>query len=114
MLLGEEFGVHIPRGITSFIASLGTLGPALEAAFPFVAIILGATLVLEHLKKVREEGEKLEENQERFRTSIINAFNSLDEKLLQAEIRTDELNKNHIGALKKQLELIDKQSLAEL
>src|SRR5271163_3367812 len=51
MLLGEEFGVHLPRGITTFISSLGPIGPALEAAFPFLAIALGATLLIEHLVK---------------------------------------------------------------
>src|ERR1017187_3065467 len=39
MMLGEEFGVHLPRGITAFITSLGPVGAAFEAAFPFLAII---------------------------------------------------------------------------
>ena len=51
MMLGEEFGVHLPRGITTFIASLGPVGAAMEAAFPFLAIILGATLLIEHIRK---------------------------------------------------------------
>src|ERR1700721_408697 len=54
MMLGEEFGVHLPRSLTTFIAGLGPLGPALEAAFPFLAIILGATLLYEHLSKIGE------------------------------------------------------------
>src|SRR3984885_1947548 len=63
MLLGEEFGVHLPRGLTTFIASLGPVGAAMEAAFPFLAIILGATLLIEHLNKVDEAGKKLAEDQ---------------------------------------------------
>src|SRR5436305_12664625 len=55
MLLGEEFGVHLPRALTSFIASLGPIGAAMEAAFPFLAILVGATLLLEHLHKIKEE-----------------------------------------------------------
>src|SRR5580658_4743799 len=39
MMLGEEFGVHLPRGLTTFIASLGPVGAAMEMAFPFLAII---------------------------------------------------------------------------
>src|SRR4051794_32321517 len=46
MLLGEEFGVHLPRALTSFIAGLGPVGAAMEAAFPFLAIIVGATLLI--------------------------------------------------------------------
>ena len=114
MLLGEEFGVHLPRGLTMFISSLGPIGAAMEAAFPFLAIIVGATLLLQHLYKLREAGEKLTESQLNFGTAVANVLNALDTKLLEAGIRTDELNNNHLGALHKQLELIDRQSLNEL
>jgi hypothetical protein len=114
MMLGEEFGVHLPRGLTTFIASLGPVGAAMEAAFPFLAIILGATLLLEHLAKLHEEGEKLTADQMKFGLAAQEAFNSLDNKLLQAGIRADDLRGNHLAALSKQLELIDHQSMAEL
>jgi hypothetical protein len=114
MLLGEEFGVHLPRALTTFIASIGPVGAAMEAAFPFLAIAVGATLLIEHLVKLREEGEKITENQVKFLTATQNAFNALDQKLLQAGIRADELNKDHIGALHKQLQLIDMQSMEDL
>src|SRR6202050_2794446 len=68
MLLGEEFGVPLPRALTSFIASIGPVGAAMEAAFPFLAIAVGATLLIEHLVKLHEEGEKLTEDQVKFGT----------------------------------------------
>lgn len=114
MLLGEEFGVHLPRALTTFIASIGPIGAAMEAAFPFLALIVGATLLLEHLSKLKEEGAKLTESQVNFGTAVSNVLNALDTKLLEAGIRTDELNHNHLAALHKQLELIDRQSLNEL
>jgi hypothetical protein len=114
MMLGEEFGVHLPRGLTTFIASLGPVGAAMEAAFPFLAIALGATLLIEHLVKLHEEGEKLTEDQVKFGTATQNAFNMLDNKILQAQIHADELRNDHLGALHKQLEMIDRQSMAEL
>jgi hypothetical protein len=114
MLLGEEFGVHLPRALTSFIAGIGPVGAAMEAAFPFLAIIVGATLLIEHLEKVKEAGEKLTLDQLNFGTVANNVFNALDEKILQAQIRTDELNKNHMAALLDELQLINKQSLSEL
>jgi hypothetical protein len=114
MLLGEEFGIHIPRALTSFISSLGPIGAAMETAFPFLAIIVGATLLLEHLSKLREEGAKLTESQVQFGTSVSTVLGNLDAKLLEAGIRTDELNHNHLAALNKQLELIDHQSMNEL
>src|SRR5581483_3641831 len=104
----------LPRALTSFIASIGPVGAAMEAAFPFLAIIVGATLLLEHLAKLREEGSKLTESQVNFGTTVSNVLNGLDAKLLEAGIRTDELNQNHLGALNKQLELIDRQSMNEL
>jgi hypothetical protein len=114
MILGEEFGVKIPRALAGFIAGLGPVGAAMEAAFPFLAIALGATLLIEHLTKMHEAGEKLTEDQTKFGTAAQNAFNSLDNKILQAQIHSDELRNDHLGALSKQLILIDKQSMAEL
>jgi len=114
MMLGEEFGVHLPRGLTTFIATLGPLGPALEAAFPFLAIALGATLLIEHLVKMHEAGEKLTDDQMKFGTAVNNAFNALETKLIQAQIKSDELRNDHLGALTLQLELINHASMDEL
>lgn len=114
MLLGEEFGVHIPRALATFIAGLGPIGAAMEAAFPFLAIAVGATLLIEHLVKMHEAGEKLTEDQVKFGTAVNNAFNSLDNKILEAQKRADELRGDHLGALHKELELIDRQSMEEL
>jgi hypothetical protein len=114
MLLGEEFGVHLPRGVTTFLASIGPVGAAMEAAFPFLAIAVGATLLLEHLAKLRSEGEELTQEQVKFGTAIQNAFNQLDEKLISAQIKADELRNDHLGALRGELELIDKQSMDDL
>jgi hypothetical protein len=114
MLLGEEFGIHLPRALTAFLTSIGPIGAAMEAAFPFLAIAVGATLLIQHLATLREAGHQLTEDQIRFGTESQNALNALDDKLLQAGIRADELRNDHLGALKKQLELIDHQSMAEL
>ena len=114
MLLGDEFGIHLPRGLTTFIASVGPLGAAMEAAFPFVAIALGVTLLLQHLSELRAAGVKLSDDQIRFGTVAQNVFNSLDEKILRTQIRTDELRNDHLAALTHELQLIDRQSLSEL
>lgn len=114
MLLGEEFGVHLPRALTSFIASLGPVGSAMSAAFPFLAIAVGATLLLEHLHKLKEEGEQLTDSQMKFGTTVANVLNGLNDRLLEAGIRADNLRGNHLAALEKQLQLIDHTSMAEL
>jgi len=114
MLLGEEFGVHLPRALTSFIASIGPVGEAMSAAFPFLAILVGATLLLEHLSKLKEKGEELTESQANFGHTVANVLGGLNDKLLAAGIEADELNNNHLGALEKRLKEIDHASLKEL
>jgi len=44
--LGEEFGIHLPRGVTSFLASHRPGGRGHEAAFPFLAIAVGCPTIL--------------------------------------------------------------------
>jgi hypothetical protein len=114
MAVTESLGVQMPRAITALLVHIGPLGAALEAAFPFAAIALGAVLLIEHLAKLKEEGIKLTEDQMKFGTAVQLAFNSLDQKLISAGIRADELRNDHLGALHLQLQLIDKQSMAEL
>ena len=49
-----------------------------------------------------------------FGTTAQNAFNALDDKLLESEKKSDELRNDHLGALRLTLELINRQSLGEL
>jgi hypothetical protein len=113
-LLGEEFGIKLPRALSSFIAELGPMGAAMEAAFPFLAIAALAGILVEHLHAMHEAGEKLTDDQLGFGTAINNTFNALDAKLLQSQLKTDELRNDHMGALRLQLEQIDKTSLEQL
>jgi hypothetical protein len=114
MLLGEEFGVHLPRGITSFLTSLGPVAAAMEMAFPFLAIAVGATLLLEKLNKIHEAADKAASAQAAMGTSAAKALRGLNDELLSVEIQTDELNGNHLGALRKELARINDASLDKL
>jgi uncharacterized protein YdcH (DUF465 family) len=91
------------------------------AALPFAAVIGGtaaiAMIAIEAGKKIkewREEQEKLSLEQTRFGTVVQETYNGLDEKIISAEKKTDELRNDHIGALGKELELINRQSFSEL
>jgi hypothetical protein len=114
MMLGEEVGIHLPRSLTMFIASLGPIGPALEAAFPWLAVILGATLLIEHLSKLKENGDKTAEAWKHIETEGTHALNKMGDELLQVEAQSDRLSGNSLAALQKQLLLIDHQSMSEL
>jgi Sec-independent protein translocase protein TatA len=58
-LLGEEVGVHLPRGITNFISTLPGVGSAMAAAFSAVAIIGLISLIVEGTEKLNKFLESL-------------------------------------------------------
>lgn len=91
MMLGEEFGIHLPRGLTTFIASLGPVGAAMEMAFPFLAIILGATLLIEHLTKIGEAAEKAAEAGHKLDDDMALGINKAKEGMIDAEIEIRKL-----------------------
>jgi hypothetical protein len=91
------------------------------AALPFLPVIgLIALLVGTVVGAVRayqewnEEQAKLKTTMAGFDASVNETFNTMAEKILQAGIRADELANNHLGALHKQLQLINLQSMNEL
>lgn len=88
---------------------------------PIAAAVAGLSLIggiayeaAEHIKKMREETEKLNNSFTDQDTAGARAFGQLDDELLKAEQRADELKNDHLGALKIELELIDHQSMGEL
>src|SRR5580698_8878114 len=83
-------------------------------ALPFAMTAAGFALVAElvvkgvqALNEYRQAAEKVKDETTKFHTSIQQTFNALDERLLEAQKQADELSGNHLGALRKELELID-------
>ena len=116
-LLGEMFGIHLPRHVQTFIAEIPAVGTALNAAFAATAILFLVEALAKGVEKIVEwsqESQKLAEAQAAFTLAAQNSFNSLDDKLLESGIRIDELRGNHLAALQKELELIDHQKLNNL
>ena len=116
-LLGEAFGIHLPRHVRSFVAELPGVGQALSAAFAATAVLFLIDALVKGVEKIVEwsqESHKLALAWQEFDTALANSMHGLDDKLLQAGIRIDDLSGNHIAALRKELELIDHQSLREL
>jgi hypothetical protein len=138
----SDMGDGVSKGTTNVRAALGLLdntirgahGAAMAdlirefsdtkvvmAALPFLPVaggllFLAGTVVeiINAVREWREEQKKLGDDQTKFGTTINETFNGLDQKLLQAEQRSDELRNDHLGALQKKLQLIDAQSMAEL
>lgn len=116
-LTGEALGTHLPGGIARVIASIGPLGPALQAALPAVAIVAAIGLIVELGTKIQEYALKLEkarESQTVFGTAIKDSLRGLEDKFLQAGVAADNLTGNHLGALRKELEIIDNTTLKDL
>ncbi len=116
-LLGEMFGIHLPRHVRSFIAELPGVGTALSSAFAATAILFIIEAIAKGVEKIiewREETHKLELAQMGFEASVAHSFDTLDEKLLRAQIKADELRGDHIGALRKEIELLNLESLGQL
>lgn len=55
-LLGEAFGVHLPRHVRSFVAELPGVGAAMTAAFSATAVLFVIQSVVELTKKITEFG----------------------------------------------------------
>lgn len=88
---------------------------------PIAAAVAGLALIggiayeaANHIKKMKEEAEKLSNSLTSQNTVGNNVFRHIGDQILKAEERTDELTNNHLGALKIELELIDHQSMDEL
>jgi uncharacterized protein YdcH (DUF465 family) len=90
-------------------------------ALPFAMTAAGFALVAEAVVKgvqayeeYKQAQEKLKDDSTSFHTTIQEGFNALNDKILEAEKQTDTLRNDHLGALNKELVLIDHQSLSEL
>jgi hypothetical protein len=59
-LMGEEFGIHLPRHVRSFVAELPGVASAMSAAFNAVAIFAIADAIFKAGEKVVEFAEKTE------------------------------------------------------
>jgi hypothetical protein len=63
-LLGEEFGIHLPRHVRSFIADLPGVGEALSAAFAATAVIFVVQALDQATKKLADWIYKVKDNTE--------------------------------------------------
>jgi hypothetical protein len=116
-LIGEEIGITIPRHIRGLIASIPGVGKALTAAFNSIALIAIIGVIVEIITKISEFRAKAAEIAEAMRkTGEIGAasLRSIEEETLGLEAQIDQLQGNYLGALLKQLKLVNEQSMDKL
>src|ERR1700722_16624521 len=118
LMLGEEsLGVHLPRHLNTLIAEIPGVGSAFAAMLPIAGIAVAIEIIgklIEHHHALQEAAEKLKTAEEGVGLTTASVFNGLNEKLLEAGIKADELRGKHFAALKKELQLIDMQSMEQL
>jgi hypothetical protein len=92
--IGEELGIHMPRFISSFLAHLEGVGPALASAFSVVAVIGIAEMITEQLPKAFDKlTEKITgwgESAKKDYDKLIEANTKLEESLLHFQMRMNE------------------------
>jgi len=117
MLVEESVGVKLPRHLNSLIAQIPGVGAAFAMMLPIAGVVVAIEIIAKLIEKHNAAAEAARQLGFAEQESGIKgqmALNSLDDKLLVVQKRTDELTGNHLGALKKELELIDHQSLSSL
>jgi hypothetical protein len=73
MVLGEEIGVHLPRHVQAFVATLPGVAAAMDAAFPVLAVIaIGAAIY-----KATESAQKHREEMEKDRQAVLNNVDAM-------------------------------------
>lgn len=116
-LLGEQFGIHLPRHVRSFIAELPGVGQALTAAFGATAVLFIIEAVVKLIEKMKAMAEQGEENAKAWDAvykAERTAFDSLETDILKAEIKFDELTGKHVEALRLKLQEINNLTLSKL
>jgi hypothetical protein len=116
-LLGEAFGIHLPRHVRSFVAELPGVGQALSAAFAATAVLFLIDALLKGIEKITEwahSAEQVQQAMEAWDKAQQKVFSGLEDGVLRAQSRLDDLSGNHMEALRLKLQLIDNQTLAKL
>ena len=63
-LMGEEFGIRLPRHVRSFVSSLPGISKAMSAAFGAFAVIAVAEALEKGIQKVKEWSEAAEKRRQ--------------------------------------------------
>jgi len=118
-LMGETFGVHIPRHIRTFVSELPGVSKAMSAAFDGLAILMVIKILVEAGTKLKEFAEYLHEmgaKAEEAKRQSAEAFQSITKEIQTSNdelLLTDIRLKNAIAKLERKPENKLAEALAE-
>ena len=113
VLLGDQFGVHMPREISRMIATIPGVGLALESLLPIMGVVFGAEMIYKWIE-ANEAKAAAKAAWDGMDDAANAALHKMDEEILSTGARVDDLDGKHLEALQKRLKLIDDQSLDKL
>lgn len=116
-LIGEDFGLTMPRHLQTFLAGLPGIAPALNAAFSSVAVIALIEVIVKAIEQIQAWRQHVEDSRLAWIAvgeEGIAALHKQEEEILSLQIQIDELTGNHLAALREELQRIDLQTFDAL
>jgi hypothetical protein len=117
MLTEEIVGVHIPRHLNALIAQIPGVGAVFANMLPIIGVVAAIAIVTELIRKHEEMKDKAAATRAAyvaFAGGAAESLRKLQDELLQAGMKMDELTGDHAAKLQKELQLIDSQTLSKL
>ena len=117
MLLEESTGVRLPRALTHLIAEIGPVGLAFSTMLPILGVIAAIDVIGKLIEKHNAAAESMRKMGIASEDAAIAGtlkMSDLNDKLVEAQNKADDLAGNHLAALRGQLELLDHASLKDL
>jgi len=99
MVLEQQLGIHLPRGITSMLAHTDLIGPALTAAFLPVALVLFAENIPKVIKGIEDAAD------------AIGGFGGAAKKAFEESIKANDKALVSFGGLTREAKLATGQFL---
>jgi hypothetical protein len=94
MLLGEEMGVHIPRAVSTMLASIGPLGALMAAAFPILGALALIDIIGRVIDKFSESGAAAEKADKQWKDmghDMVESQNKANESLAKTIEEVDKI-----------------------
>lgn len=101
-LLGEMFGIHLPRHVRSFISELPVVGVALSAAFQATAVLFLIDALAQGIEKITvwaEHGEKIKQAWEQYDQTIFESSTHMQQEIDKTDQKLIEMTQGPLAGL---------------
>ncbi len=102
MELGAETGIHMPRAVASFVASVAPVGAILAAAFPAIAVIALIDVFGKAIDKIKELSESAEKEAAAWAAvdrAFLDSHDHIQQGIAEQERRIVEYTQGPLAAL---------------